>query len=76
MVQTQTHPPNPPQGGNSTETSHYLINIPIFILNSTALPNPLKGGIRSPRVLPHLEYSPIFTVALVSMLIRFTESFR
>ena len=37
MVQTQKHPPNPPQGGNSTETSHYLINIPIFILNSTAL---------------------------------------
>jgi len=30
-------PPNPPQGGNSTETSHYFINIPIFILNSTAL---------------------------------------
>ena len=34
---------------------------------------PLKGGIRSPRVLPPLEYSPIFTVAFVSMLIRFTE---
>jgi len=41
----------PPQGGNSTETSHYLINIPIFILNSTALR-------ARPWVSIHSDFSP------------------